>query len=179
MSFLLTAAILITLLVFFWSTICSFLSKHFLPWVKTAFGDDVCDLMTSLICWLDRNIRGIRRGLKNAFRFFKERVLRIHTTYSTTNGRTVKKKTEGVFKNDNNDLVVIEEEQDLSMDDLSFEFQEEIIRQKANESKVKEVEVDENEVINQQVKKRCEEDRKISQSQEEEEEILSILELAN
>ena len=176
---MLTILIVVALLFFFWPQICAFLSNRFLPWVEETFGETIGGMMKTLTVWLDRSIRGVRRGLKTAWRFFKERVLRIRTVYSTVNGSDAKAETISVVDVGNGRVAEIIETRTLSMDDIPLQMQEEIIRQNKDSSGVRKSEVDEKEVIHEQAKKRLEEDKKMAASQEEEDELQKLCDLVN
>lgn len=176
---MLTLLTVLALLFYFWPRICAFLSERFLPWVEKTFGEKIGGMMKTLTVWLDRGIRGVRRGLKTAWRFFRERVLRIRTVYATANGGDAKATTVSLIDIGQNKAVEITETRTLSMDDIPPEMQEEIIRQNQDSSGRRKAEVDETAVIRGQAKKRLEEDKKIAASQAEEDELRELCDLVN
>lgn len=176
---MLAIALIIACLVFLWPRICTFLSERFLPRVTEIFGETIGGWLTTLTCWLDRTIRGIRRGFKAGWIFFKERVVRFRTDYSTTDNEKVLIKTTNVIDLGNGKIGEIIETKTHPMDILPLKIQDDIIRQKRNASGSRQVEVDEKSVISEQMKKRLEEDRRLATSQEEEDEYRELNILVN
>ena len=160
--------LIIALIFFFWPRLCAFLSKTFLPWAKETFGEEIGDMLETLTIWLNRGIRGVRRGIKQAWKFLKERVLRMKSVYSTSNGVDVTVETTARVKLNDGRYVDIVETSDLPMDDIPLKMQEEIIRQQKTPSGVRQTECNELDVLTEQAKKCLEADKKLAASREEE-----------
>ena len=74
-----TILISLIVIIFFWPRIRNFMSTSLLKLVREKLGETFANYCIDVVAWLDKKIRGIRRGFKEAWLFVKKRILRMDT----------------------------------------------------------------------------------------------------
>lgn len=116
----------------FWPSIRSFLSTQFLPFVRQHYGEKFAAPLTSLTVWLDRQICFVRKGIAEAVRFIRTRILRMETRVVMTPDGTVIGGEVTELDNGDGTVTIMKKPSALDFTALPQKMQDELLRQQAS-----------------------------------------------
>jgi hypothetical protein len=111
---------------YFWPYIADAFAQTVIPFVRRHLGDPVANLLVTLITWIDRPMGFLHNTVQEAWRFFKQKVIRIKRIFVKTSPTEVKEKTEVWVSNGKPFQQVLERE--LQWHEVPQEIRDEMIR---------------------------------------------------
>lgn len=166
---MLTLTIIVTSIVvlFFWPGIRNFISTSLSKFLRERLGETFADYVTDVVAWLDKKIRGIRRGFKEKWLFVKKRILRMDTEVMVDGNMGCVSKGTTLIDMGNGKVGRIVETHKVDFDYLPEEIQREIIKKNFAEDGYRHGKLDNKEVIQTMAAERLKEDKKLPQTEEE------------
>lgn len=116
-------------IIFFWPSIRNWFAKDLITFIREKINEKCADCCVDVVAWLDRKISGIRRGLKTAWKFIKERILRMETDFSLDSNGDCSSTGTVIIDMGDGKAAKITKTEDVDFDSLPPEIQEELIRQ--------------------------------------------------
>ena len=162
-----TFIITILVVIFFWPLIRNFFSTSLSKFIREKLGETFANYCIDVVAWLDKKIRGIRRGFKEAWLFVKKRILRMDTEVKVDENLNCVSKETALIDMGNGKVGKIVETHNVDFDKLPAEIQQEIIKQNFATDGYRHGKVDNKEIIQTMAAKRLEEDKKLPQTEEE------------
>lgn len=162
-----TFIITILVVIFFWPRIRNFFSTSLSKFIREKLGETFANYCIDVVAWLDKNIRGIRRGFKEAWLFVKKRILRMDTEVMVDGNMDCVSKDTTLIDMGNGKVSKIVTTHNVVFDELPEEIQQEIIKQNFATDGYRHGKVDNKEIIQTMAAKRLEEDKKLPQTEEE------------
>ena len=162
-----TFIITILVVIFFWPRIRNFISTSLSKFLRERLGETFADYFTDVVAWLDKKIRGIRRGFKEAWLFVKKRILRMDTEVMVDGNMDCVSKDTTLIDMGNGKVGRIVETHNVVFDELPEEIQREIIKQNFATDGYRHGKLDNREVIQTMAAERLKEDKKLPQTEEE------------
>ena len=163
LTFIVTSIVVI----FFWPRIRNFISTSLSKYLREKLGETFADYFTDVVAWLDKKIRGIRRGFKEAWLFVKKRILRMDTEVKVDENLNCVSKETTLIDLGNGKVGQVISTQNVDFDYLPEEIQREIIKQNFATDGYRHGKLDNKEVIQTMAAERLKEDKKLPQTEEE------------
>ena len=164
---MLTIIITIFVVIFFWPRIRKFFSTSLSKFIREKLGETFANYCIDVVAWLDKKIRGIRRGFKEAWLFVKKRILRMDTEVMVDGNMDCISKETTLIDMGKGKVCRIVETCDVVFDALPEEIQREIIKQNFAADGYRHGKVDNKEIIQTMAAERLKEDKKLPQTEEE------------
>lgn len=140
------AGLVAVLMTVFWPSIRSFLARKLIPFVRQKWGEKIAGPLASLTIWLNKKACLVRKGVAEAIRFVKTRILRMESRYvMTPDGNVIGTEIREI---DNGDGTITRMTKPTTVDwvDLPQSQRAEFLRQKATKDGYKTGMLDEKEL---------------------------------
>lgn len=151
----LTVVIIVSTFLFgyYWEYIVQFMAEHIIPWIRQNLSNTLGDLLADLFSFLDGKMVPIKRMLKKLWTNFKENILGFKTEYTKIDTNTARKQTETFIRKDDNKVVKRVETEEIEWKDIPEEIREKMIQENVRKSKL-----DDLKIIEDKMRRRCEEE---------------------
>lgn len=170
----LVGVVIAAVVMLFWPTIRSALSRAVIPHIRKLLGDKFADPLVTIVSWLDEKIRGVRRGFKKSLKFLKENVLGIRTVYTRVPGSRVVEGTQTVDIDGGEEVIRIKKPSAVPFGELPAAWQNKLLQGESS------VTVDEKRLMLEKAKERLKAEAAVaSYDAEEENEAKEMAELVN
>lgn len=131
---MLTFAILAGLgaLVYFWNYIVDFFQRVIIPWFRNVLGDTAAIILTSIVQYCDKAISWTRRQIKQAWKWFRERVLGMQTDYRKVSSTEVEGTTTTYVQGEDGKIIRTVKTEQLDWEDVPANIREQYILNNSN-----------------------------------------------
>lgn len=137
---------------FFWPDIVDFFTKMVIPYVRKHLGDEVAELLSTFIVFLDDIMSATKRMVLRGWEVFKERILKVIATFHKINSETAERKTESYIRMGMKSVVKQTVVEEIPWHELPSEVRKTMIKNNCDVA-----ELDEGALIEKRFKERCKE----------------------
>lgn len=155
------------IILFFWPSIRNWFATDLIAFIREKISDECADYCVDVIAWLDKKICGIRRGFKTAWKFIKERILRMESDFSLDGNGNCSSTGTVIIDMGNGKAAKITKTEKVEFDSLPPEIQDELIRQNFAEDGCRHGKMNDKEILQKMGLERLSEDMSKVQSEEE------------
>ena len=117
------------LLSHYWPQLANWMSQSLIPWVREKAGETAGNLLETLVVWLDKGLVPVLAQVRKAWKFLRERILRLRRTYTKNSADTVMLSTETILVDESGNAVRRVEEEEIDWALLPEDVREAMIKQ--------------------------------------------------